>query len=195
LSHYYTKDNDRLESDKHPVRFVVKNHPFTMMTDKGVFSKSGLDFGSRVLLDTIETSSNETVLDLGCGYGPIGIVIQKLYGSTVTMVDINDRAVKLSQENAKLCKAEVTVFQSDGLQNVSGTFDTIITNPPIRAGKKVIYDWFHQSKTFLSDNGRLVIVINKNQGALSAMNELTTIYSSVAVIGKKSGYLVISCQK
>ena len=195
MSHYYSKDNDRLESDKHPVRFVVKNHPFTMMTDKGVFSKSGLDFGSRVLLESIETTNSESVLDLGCGYGPIGIVIQKLYGSVVTMVDINDRAVKLSQENAMLCKAQVSVYQSDGLTGVSGIFDTIITNPPIRAGKKVIYDWFHQSKDKLTNNGRLVIVINKNQGAISAMNELKTIYSSVEVVSKKSGYLVISCQK
>ncbi len=195
MSHYYSKDNDRLESEKHPVRFVVKEHPFTMMTDKGVFSKSGLDFGSRVLLEAIETLASESVLDLGCGYGPIGIVIQVLYGSNVTMVDINDRAIKLTTENAKLCKAEVKVLQSDGFSNVSGVFDAIITNPPIRAGKKIIYDWFHKSKDFLSENGRLIVVINKNQGAPSAMNELLSIYSHVEVITKKSGYLVISCQK
>jgi len=195
MSHYYTKDNDRLESDKHPVRFVVKEHPFTLMTDKGVFSKSGLDYGSRVLLESIETQPQETVLDLGCGYGPIGIVIQKLYGSKVTMVDINDRAVKLSSENGKLNKVDIKVVQSDGFSQVSGSFDWIISNPPIRAGKHTIYRWFEEARTFLNDDGRLIIVINKNQGAPSALTFLSSIYAQVDVITKKSGYHVISCQK
>jgi 16S rRNA (guanine1207-N2)-methyltransferase len=195
MSHYYTKDNDRLDSDKHPVRFVVKGHQFTLNTDKGVFSKSGLDFGSRVLLETIETKVPESVLDLGCGYGPIGIVIKKLYGSKVTMVDINDRAVRLATENSKLNFVTVNVFQSDGFASVIGKYDWVITNPPIRAGKQIIYGWFDQAKAFLNDTGRLVIVINKNQGAPSAITYLNTIYSKVDVIAKKSGYHVISCQK
>lgn len=195
MSHYYTKDNDRLDSDKRPVHFVVKGHQFTLNTDKGVFSKSGLDFGSRVLLESIETKVQDSVLDLGCGYGPIGIVIKKLYGSKVTMVDINDRAVKLSIENGKLNFVTVSVFQSDGFSAVVGKFDWIITNPPIRAGKQVIYGWFEQAKSFLNDSGRLIIVINKNQGAPSALTFLQSIYSQVDVVMKKSGYHVISCQK
>ncbi len=195
MSHYYTKDNDRLDSDKRPVHFVVKGHKFTLDTDKGVFSKSGLDFGSRVLLESIETKVQDSVLDLGCGYGPIGIVIKKLYGSKVTMVDINDRAVRLSAENAKLNFVTVNVLQSDGFSAVSGKFDWILTNPPIRAGKQVIYGWFERAKSFLSDSGRLIIVINKNQGAPSALTFLQSIYSQVDVITKKSGYHLISCQK
>jgi 16S rRNA (guanine1207-N2)-methyltransferase len=195
LTHYYSKDNDRLESEKHPVRFVVKERSFLMMTDKGVFSKSGLDFGSRFLLETISIEKNERVLDLGCGYGPIGIVLASLYGAEVTMADINTRAVLLSKENARIAKVDVHIVQSDGFNAIEGRFDTIVTNPPIRAGKKVIYAWFAQSEHYLNDNGRLVIVINKNQGALSAITELKKFYSRVEVVGKKSGYHVISCRK
>lgn len=195
MPHYYTKDNDRLESEKHPVRFVVKDHPFQLLTDNGVFSKSGLDFGSRVLLESLSFIKGDKILDLGCGYGPIGITLSVLYETVVTMVDINDRAVSLSKENAKLNKVDVTVLQSDGFEQVHGLFDAIISNPPIRAGKKVFYAWFAQAGQFLTPEGRFFIVINKNQGALSAIAELERHFTQVVVIERKSGYHVISCQK
>jgi 16S rRNA (guanine1207-N2)-methyltransferase len=195
LTHYYTKDNDRLESEKHPVRFVVKDHPFLMMTDKGVFSKSGLDFGTRVLLENLTLNANQTVLDLGCGYGPIGIVLTALYQSRVTMVDINQRAVNLTKENARLAKVEVEAIQSDGFEKIEGVFDVIVTNPPIRAGKKVIYGWYADSAKYLSENGTFYLVVNKNQGAPSTITELNRFYSKVDVVCKKSGYHLISCQK
>jgi len=166
-----------------------------MFTDKGVFSKSGLDFGSRVLLESLSFNKGDRILDLGCGYGPIGITLAVLYEAEVTMVDINDRAVSLAKENAKLSKAEVTVLQSDGFEQVLGVYDAILTNPPIRAGKIIYYTWFAQAAHFLKPEGKLFVVINKNQGALSAIAELERHFKQVVIIERKSGYHVISCQK
>mgnify|MGYP001768732519 CR=1 FL=1 len=195
MSHYYTKTNDQLDSLKRNVQFKIHDHLFQMTTDKGVFSKSGLDFGTRVLLETISIQPHETVLDLGCGYGAMGLVINSLFRSSVTLVDINQRAVQLTKENAEKLKLNVTVFQSDGFSNVNGTFDVIVTNPPIRAGKAVIYRWFESAKTYLNDNGRLILVINQNQGAPSAITFLKEQYQTVDILDKKSGFYVISCQK
>ncbi len=195
MSHYYTKTNDELDSLKRTVQFKIQDHLFQMTTDKGVFSKSGLDFGSRVLLEALSVQPNESVLDLGCGYGAMGLVIKTLFHAKVTLVDINQRAVQLTKENADHLHLDVTVLQSDGFSNVNGVFDVIVTNPPIRAGKAIIYRWFETAKSFLTDNGRLILVINQKQGAPSAITFLKEHYRIVEIIGKKSGFCVISCQK
>lgn len=166
-----------------------------METDKGVFSKAGLDYGTRVLLETLEIKSGSDVLDMGCGYGPIGIVLALLDNANVLMSDINDRAVRLSRDNAKKNSVKLAVVQSDGFANVSGNFDVIVMNPPIRTGKKIIYALFESARAFLKEDGQLVIVINKKQGAESALSFLRTLYSTVDVLTKKSGYYVISSQK
>lgn len=195
MAHYFTKDNHNLPSQRKEIFFVINNRKYNLLTDSGVFSKAGLDFGTRVLLEAIIDEPHQSVLDLGCGYGPIGIVLADIWRTEVTMIDINQRAVELANENAKKVKVNITAFQSDGFEQVQGLYDMIVTNPPIRTGKKVIYGFFREAKDYLSENGVLVIVINKNQGALSAINELETIYSKVEVIAKKSGYFVIKCQK
>jgi len=195
IRHYYTNDNDMLASNRKSIRFLIRGNLYEMETDIGVFSKAGLDFGTRVLLETISLHSDLDVLDMGCGYGPIGIVVAKEFSSKVTMADVNDRAVVLAQDNAKKNKVCLTVVQSDGFANVSGVFDVILMNPPIRTGKKVIYGLFAAAMDHLKIGGRLILVINKNQGAESALDFLRTLTEKVGVLGKKSGYYVISSQK
>jgi len=184
-----------LASNRKTIRFLVRGNLYEMETDNGVFSKAGLDFGTRVLLETITLDSGLDVLDMGCGYGPIGIVVAKEFSSNVTMADVNDRAVVLAQDNALKNKVSTTVVQSDGFANVSGVFDVILMNPPIRTGKKVIYGLFAAAMDHLSVGGRLILVINKNQGAESALAFLRTLSEKVDVLGKKSGYYVISSEK
>lgn len=195
MAHYFTKDNHNLPSERKEIFFVIHDRKYNLLTDLGVFSKSGLDFGTRVLLEAIIDEPYQKVLDLGCGYGPIGIVLADAWHTEITMIDINQRAVELANENAKKAKVEVTAFQSDGFEQIQGSFDLIVTNPPIRTGKKIIYGFFQDARNYLSPNGVLIIVINKNQGALSAIKELETLYSKVEVIAKKSGYFVVKCQK
>jgi len=193
--HYYSSSQDDVQSDIHEIKVSILGKNYTFETDHGVFSMQGLDFGTRVLLESILSFPMEKVLDLGGGYGPIAIIVQKVKGAKVTLAEINERAYSLAKSNARKNKAIIEALLSDGFEKVSGTFDTIITNPPIRAGKSVYYPWFQLAKDHLADGGRFFLVIQKKQGAPSAIKELERIYSSVEVIEKKSGYYIIKCEK
>jgi len=195
LNHYYTKNNT-LDSKEKDIYFKIHEKSFHFITDNGVFSRSGLDFGSRLLIEYVLDIPANNVLDLGCGYGPIGI-IYKDYNkeSKVTLIDINDRATELSVKNAKLNNQEVLVLNNDGFSELNAIFDLIITNPPIRTGKKIIYHLFLESYNHLETNGRLIFVINKKHGALSAIKYCEDIYKKVNVMNKKSGYYIIECIK
>ncbi len=195
MPHYFTKDNDHLESEKKTIWYNLRGHEFRMTTDKGVFSKSGLDFGTRTLLETVSIPAGAEVLDLGCGFGAVGVACAVLFDARVTMTDVNERAVLLAKENAEANHVEATIVSGDGLENVPGLFNVILTNPPIRAGKAVIYRLFREAADHLRPDGRFLLVINTKQGAPSAIAELKTIYGSVETIGKKSGYCVVSCRK
>ena len=195
MRHYFTKDNDQLSSNRKTIRFHLRDLLFELETDNGVFSKSGLDFGTRVLLDALCLEPGSTVLDMGCGYGPIGIAAARIFGAKVTMADVNQRAVELARDNAEKYRLDITVVQSDGFANVSGTFSVILMNPPIRAGKQVIYGLFGAAKDHLVEGGRLILVIQKKQGAESALGFLRSLYKTAEVIEKKSGYQVIACEK
>jgi len=193
MRHYFTND-DTLKSHLKKHLIVVEDKHFTLQTDHGVFSKQGLDFGSRLLIETLIHKPFSKVLDLGCGYGPIGIILKAFNpNAEIDMVDVNERAIELAKENAKLNKQAVRVFLSDGLNQVKDQYDFIVTNPPIRAGKSVIYRFFEDAKEHLTENGSLYIVIQKKQGAPSAFTFCQTIYPKVAIVEKKSGYQIIKC--
>lgn len=193
MRHYFTND-DQLKSHIKTHHVSFENKSFHFQTDHGVFSIKGLDFGSRLLLETVNQVKFNKVLDLGCGYGPIGIILKHFHQEAeVDMVDINQRALELSKENAKTNHVLASVYESDGFNKVNGTFDLIVTNPPIRAGKKVIYQFFKDAKDHLTPDGALYVVIQKKQGAPSAMAYCETIYSHVEVDCKKSGYIVFKC--
>ena len=133
------------------------------------------------------------ILDLGCGWGVIGISIAKKWPETrVTLVDVNTRALDLSRENAKRNRAEVTCVESDGMAALEGqTFDAVVTNPPIRAGKQVIYKMFADAAKSLKLGGALYLVIRKQQGAESCMKYLQTIYGNVEKLVKSGGFWVL----
>jgi len=195
MGHYFTNNkNTKSNPIKHYVS--IKNHSFEFLTDHGVFSKKGLDFGSRLLIEAIIDESFDQCLDLGCGYGPIGIVLKYFHPKAqLDMVDVNERAVELAKKNANNNHIDVNVFVSDAFENVEKNYDMIVTNPPIRAGKKVIYNIFESAKKYLREQGSLYVVIQKKQGAPSAMAFCQSIYDQVEVVKKKSGYLVFKCSK
>jgi len=196
MNHYYTKKNDDLKSNEKTIKVVIKDFNFSFITDHGVFSKAGLDFGSRLLIDSVLGLKHEKILDMGSGYGPIGIIYKKFNPSSqVTMVDVNDRALALAKRNAKLNNQEVEVKYSDVFSDVNDKYDLIITNPPIRAGKDIVYSIFEGAFEHLNDSGVLIFVINKKHGAPSAIKKCEEIFDKVSVITKKSGYNVIKCNK
>ena len=192
MGHYFT--NEKLPSDIKKTECFVLGNKFTFLTDNGVFSKDGLDFGSRLLLETIPLEEvGGKILDMGCGYGVFGIILSKITSSYVDMVDVNLSALHLAERNAKSNGvSNVNIFESNVYENVSGKYSTIVTNPPIRAGKKVVYDILMNAKDYLEKNGKLFLVIRKEQGAKSLIVDLKKIYT-VEVLEKSKGFYILKC--
>ena len=199
MSEHYYSNKPQTESKPRQWKFTLRGHTFTFETDAGVFSKSEVDFGSRVLIDTFEMPEVEgDVLDVGCGYGPIGLSIAKaLPERFVHMMDINTRAIALAEKNAQVNGIQnVRIFESDGLASVGDVkAAAILTNPPIRAGKETIFRFYDESYEKLVEGGELWIVIQKKQGAPSTVSHLEELFSEVDVVEKKKGYWIIRATK
>ncbi len=163
-------------------------------SDAGVFSKKGVDFGSRLLIESVVLRGDEYILDLGCGYGPVGIALAKANPKLkVQMVDINERATTLARENARLnhVTSQIEVKISDGFEQLQNQkFDAILCNPPIRVGKAFIFELFAKARNHLSADGSLWIVIRKQQGAASAKEELSRLFGTVELVTQKKGYCI-----
>lgn len=196
MSHYFSEDNKNTKSNPKVIAFRVHKTDLKFHTDHGVFAKDNLDRGTEILLKYMTVEDEvQTALDLGCGYGVIGVYLNKTFGIEVDMVDINERAIELSTKNVPFNAAKGNVYKSDGFQQVNGVFDLIVLNPPIRAGKQVIYKMFEEAIQYLSENGSFYIVINKKHGAQSALKKLETIYGSVEIVDREKGFYVIKSKK
>lgn len=189
-------DNDKLSSNMQKCEVVVRNCMLTLFLDNGVFSKNRLDFGTRLLLETIPLDDiSGDILDMGCGYGPIGLFLAKMTNSNIDMCDVNKRALHLSSIASKFNKLKnVNIFESNCYSNIPDgkKYDFIITNPPIRAGKKIVYEIIMNAKNYLKKNGKLFLVIRKEQGAKSMIFDLEKIYN-VSILEKSKGFFIISC--
>ena len=189
MSHYFTNDN--IKSEEKEIKININDQNLKFMVDNGIFSKKGLDFGTRSLLENIDINKIKgDVLDFGCGYGPIGIYIKKTCDCNVDMLDINERAINLAKKNAIINNVKVNIFKSDIYSAVTKKYDYIITNPPIRVGKKILYEILLTSLKHLKNNGKLLFVINKNQGAKTTMKDLTEI-AEIELIKKNKGFYII----
>ena len=195
MSKMYYAENPDAAHDIHELRVELLGQKMTFLTDAGVFSKKMVDFGSQLLLKCLEVNQGETVLDVGCGYGPLGLSLAKAYGVQATMVDINNRALDLARQNAERNKVEVTIFQSNIYEQVEGKFDHVISNPPIRAGKQVVHEIIEKSREFLKDGGDLTIVIQKKQGAPSAKSKMEDVFGNCEIVKKDKGYYILRSVK
>ena len=197
-NYYYTK-NPIVRHQKKTWDFTLYAKTFKFVTDNGVFSKATVDFGSRVLLEALsETEFCGDILDVGCGYGPIGLALAaKFTRSHVDMVDVNLLALQLAKENAQINAIKnVTIFESDCYQNVlKDDYVAIVTNPPIRAGKEVVHKILSESKQHLKVGGSINVVIQKKQGAPSAKNKLLEVFGNCQVIAKSKGYFILQSIK
>jgi 16S rRNA (guanine1207-N2)-methyltransferase len=200
MSEHYYSQRPTTAADRQVLDAELRGFRFQLTSDAGVFSKGGVDYGSRVLIEHMEIPAAARILDVGCGYGPIGLTAAKLApeGHAV-LIDINERAVELARLNAEANGiTNVSFAQSDRLAAVEGQrFDVILTNPPIRAGKAVVHRIFEEAKESLLPGGALWIVIQRKQGAPSARARLEELFGEHAVdeIGKDKGYRIFRAMR
>lgn len=190
MSHYFENDSN-VKSIEKLIDVKIKNDTLKFYVDNGIFSKNKLDYGTRLLLESINISDLKgDILDFGCGYGPIGIYIAKKTNLKIDMIDINKRALNLANKNSKINNVNTNIFESNIYSNVVKKYDYIISNPPIRVGKEILYKILLGAKEFLKSNGQLWIVINKDQGAKTVSKELEKYYS-VEIVEKSKGFYII----
>ena len=192
---YYTADPSS-QSRPVPCAFAYRGYGLNFMTDAGVFSKGELDQGTRLLIDALPEFTGD-VLDLGCGWGAIGVSLARANpGARVVMADVNHRALQLSRDNLTRNNASAEVLESDGMAAVMDrTFDAVVTNPPIRAGKQVIYKMFADAAARLNQDGALYLVIRKQQGAESCVKYLKTLFAQVEKLDKSGGFWVLKASE
>ena len=193
--YYYTASPQSAHEDRH-FRTVFSGRTLEFETDAGVFSKQHIDPGSELLCRSLPGDLRGDVLDMGCGWGAMTVMTLAAHPDVrMTMADINERALALAVRNVERNGMQATAVLSDGFAQVAGEFDAVITNPPIRAGKAVIYRMFEDAKAHLRPGGALYLVIRKQQGAPSALKFLRELYGDAEVVERDGGYWVIRCRK
>ena len=199
-NHYYTNQPNSKSQEKH-FSYVLKEFTFQFASDNGVFSKNTIDFGSQLLIESYEVPphlAQGKLLDVGCGYGPMGLSFAKAYPEmSVEMVDVNERAMDLAKRNAEANGIQnVTIHESNTYDNVHAKdYSVIISNPPIRAGKEVVHRILAEAYDHLIKEGQLVIVIQKKQGAPSAQKKMQEVFGNVERIAFDKGYWILVSTK
>ena len=198
MSHYFENDLF-LKHKSRLITYVINDETLTFQSDSGVFSKKRVDTGSHLLIETVlKNPLNGTLLDLGCGIGVIGLTLT-YYNPNLkaTLIDINQRAVMLTKQNAEKLNiaSRVKVLINDGLEKISDMFETIVINPPIRAGKQIVYQLYNQAQQHLKNDGKMYLVVRKNQGSASTIAYLQTLFTEVNIINRRSGYHIISAEQ
>lgn len=197
LEHYFT-NNPNLKSEIKKITLTIMGNNFLFFSDNGVFSKNKIDYASKCLVmsflqDKKNVSEDKTLLDVGCGYGFLGITVGKILKIPVELIDINKRAVHLASRNIKENKVNGIAYESNIYENVKNKYDYIITNPPIRSGKEVVLKILIDAKDYLKDDGELWFVINKNQGAKSIKAEIEKHYK-VDIVAKSKGFYIFKAK-
>ena len=192
----YYEDNQDLSHDFQTLTVELLGQSMRFKTDRGVFSKNGIDYGSRVLLENYQPESAKSLLDVGCGYGTLGLTLAKKFDLGVTMVDVNSRALDLCRQNAiDNAVSNSKIELSNIYESVSEKYDAIISNPPIRAGKEVVHEILAGAFGHLNDGGHLTIVIQKKQGAPSAQKKMEEVFGNCHLVARDKGYFILRSYK
>lgn len=192
----YYEDNQDLSHDFQTLTVDLLGLSMRFKTDRGVFSKNGIDYGSRVLLEDYQPEGAKTLLDVGCGYGTLGLTLAKKFDLSVTMVDVNSRALDLCRQNAiDNAVSNTEIELSNIYEAVSEKYDAIISNPPIRAGKEVVHEILTGAFDYLNDGGHLTIVIQKKQGAPSAQRKMEEVFGNCQLVARDKGYFILRSYK
>jgi len=202
MAHYF-EENPTTPSEQREIEARFHGIDFFFRTDSSVFSKRQIDFGTKLLLDTAISDlftrcvKKARLLDLGCGYGVVGVVMKRVFPAyDVTMADINQRALGLAGDNAKANHCPfITKVSSDAWSGIPDAFDIVLTNPPVRAGKKTVFAFYDGAFEHLDKGGRLYVVLQKKQGAPSSLAHLKELFGNCEVIAKDAGYWIMRAVK
>jgi len=202
MAHYFD-EIPTTPSDPKSIEARFHGIDFVFASDSDVFSKKQVDFGTKLLLDTAildlhtRCIKKGRLLDLGCGYGVIGITMKRVFPAMdVVMADINQRALALTQENAKTNHSPfVHIIPSDGWENLEGGFDVVMTNPPVRAGKKTVFAFYDGAFEHLLPGGFLYVVLQKKQGSPSSFTHMQELFGNCELLAKEAGYWIMRSQK
>ena len=187
----YFENNENLESNVNEILVKINEISFYIYTDNGVFNKKGLDYGTRLMLECINNFNIKDALDMGCGTGSVGFYLLKKYSNiNVDMVDVNNRALYLTKKGLDKNKLDANVFYSDAYKSVDKKYDLILTNPPIHAGKKKVYEIIRGAKDHLKDNGKLILVSRKDQGVKTLIKDNSDIFD-FTTLKKSKGFFVV----
>ena len=196
MSHYYTND-ENLKHQDFSFDYTYYGKRLSFESDAGVFSKKNVDFGTHLLIQSISDLDNKhSLLDIGCGIGVIGIALKSRYEQLdVTMSDVNLRAIEKAKTNAYKNGVKAKIIESNMYDKIFDSFDVIVSNPPIRAGKEVVYGIVDGGYKRLKPKGLMYFVIQKKQGAPSFLKHLEVIFSKVETVNKEKGYYIFKCYK
>jgi len=190
MAHYFSKKPDTKENRK-DIPYIFKSYSFRFLTSSSVFSRQKIDRGTEVLIEYASIKEDSEILDLGCGYGVVGIVLSRIYKNIkVTMSDINERAILLSSKNLELNNLKADVIESDLFKEIKGKFDTILSNPPFSAGKDLCIKIIDESVNHLKKGGSLQIVARHNKGGKVLSKRMEEVFGNVMTLGKASGFHV-----
>jgi len=191
----YFQDVEQFRQDM-LVKAELCEQPMQFSTTWGLFSPRAIDDGSRLMLDHIKVNRDDNCLDIGCGYGPVGVILSKLYPKTeITMCDINERAIELASMNLKRNNVKARVIKSNLYEGVNEKFDIILSNPPQHAGKKTCFEIIVKAPNFLKKNGTLQVVARHQKGGKTLAKKMEEVFGNVETIGRKSGYQVYLSRK
>lgn len=202
MAHYFD-ENPTTPSGPKTLEARFHGIDFVFTSDTAVFAKRQIDYGTKLLLDTAildlhtRCIKKGRLLDLGCGYGVIGITMKRVFPAMeVVMADVNQRAISLTSENVKTNHCPfVSIVSSDAWANIEGDFDIVITNPPVRAGKKTVFSFYDGAFEHLTPGGFLYVVLQKKQGAPSSLTHMEQLFGNCEIIEKDAGYWIMRSQK
>lgn len=201
MSHYFSEVQD-VKSVKKIINYEIKNEKFEFLTDNGVFSKTKVDFGTDVMLRTFLNENkkleNIRILDIGCGYGVVSVVVKRFFEKAkILSTDVNERALELTKKNIQKNNRtdDFEVRKSFVFDNISENFDVILSNPPIRAGKQVIFEIYEKSFFHLNKNGKFYCVIQTKHGAKSTKKKLEELFGNCTTLVIEAGYRIFRCVK
>ena len=193
MSHYFIENPDILTKER-KLSLEIFGYKFQFLSNNGLFSHDKIDDASLLLLEKMPPlEEGSTFLDLGCGYGLLGIVLSKKHNLALTLTDINSLALDYASKNAKLNNVTAEAIHSDSFANIKDSFQNITLNPPIHAGKETMYKMYEEAAQHLLPGGSLYVVIQKKHGAESTGKKLNEIFRQVNLLHKKKGYFIFQC--